>query len=325
MPGTEDSATVQALRTSITKNKLFVVVMANARARTRLFAVEDESCTDGVLIKPFISSSVFNGLQEVLQTQAPAPADAPSAAHTGTASVGRHILLVDDVVGKPSDVYATLATIAEYCDVASVRQPLQKPDTVRIFAPDAMLAATGNNPSTRAAVVALCKELTEQGMAPLDAVSQHLQNGDSASACRLLHKLRGSLGSVGAKPFAASASAWEHVIRADEVGAYDALQREVRVQLQAVIEAATEWLSNQAPEQPVARPSGKISPEELARFAHALAQQDMNALMDYAKLQPSLDAVMTPAAAATLAEAMSNLSFDEALAVLKDQGLVSGV
>ena len=59
MPGMDGLATVQALRASHAKDKLSVVVMVNAYARARLCAVEGESSTDGVLIKPFTSSSVF--------------------------------------------------------------------------------------------------------------------------------------------------------------------------------------------------------------------------------------------------------------------------
>ncbi len=415
MPGMDGLATAQALRTVHAQEKLPVVVMVNAYARARLSAVERETCTDGVLIKPFTSSSVFNVLHEVLQTQHQAVGDMPHAGSAGVALAGRHILLVDDnpmnqavgrgilehagasvdlagngeealallhanagryclvlmdvqmpimdgltatrklrqdlklnlpvlamtagvmpserakcidagmddLIGKPLDVDAMLTTIATYCGMAPVGLQSERPQGAQVFALDAMLAATGNNPATRAAVVALSKELIAQGMAPLDAVSGHLQSGDSASACRLLHTLRGSLGSVGATLFALSASVLEHAIRAQEVGAWDALEQEVRLQLQAVIAAASEWLDKQAPVLPSVPLSGNLPPEVLERFAHALVQQDMNALMDYAKLQLDLDAVMTPSAAAALAAAMSNLSFDEALAVLKDQGLAS--
>ena len=238
---------------------------------------------------------------------------------------------MDDVIGKPLDVDVMLATIAKYC---GKEQSTNQPSTVAatdagtaVFAPEPMLACTGNNPATRAVVVDLSKELVQRGVSPLDTVQQYLRDNDIASACRLLHSLRGSLGSVGAKPFAASALALEHAIRAGEKTAWDALLGNTRSQLQQLVEAASAWLLTQGlPSVGTSFTSGSvgIAPEALSRFAQALAQQDMHALMDYAQLKSALKVQLSPQEGMALAEAMNNLSFDEALAILKGQGLVSG-
>jgi CheY-like chemotaxis protein len=230
---------------------------------------------------------------------------------------------MDDLIGKPLDVDSMLATIARHCGVVSDdhRAPvLQEPS---VFAPEVMLAATGNNPATRAAVVSVCKELVAKAMAPLDDVRRHLQQGDSAAAGRILHGLRGSLGSVGAKLFAASALSLEQAIRVGDTSRIEELVRDAQDALQAVIAAAQQWLEEQAPvpAAEVATALAAADPQSLARFVHTLEQQDMDALMEFATLQPSLDVMLNPQAAAALAEAMSNLNFDEALSILKAQGV----
>ena len=171
--------------------------------------------------------------------------------------------VMDGLTGKSLDVDAMLATIAKCRVTRSSHQPntavTQGPSLV-VFNPEPLLSSTGNNPATRAVVVGLCRELEQHGMLPLVTVQQYLQSGDTASACRLLHTLRGSLGSVGAKSFAATTLALEHAIRANKGTAWDALLSDVRIQLQQVT---------------------------------------------------------------ALAAAMSELSFDEALTILVNQGLVS--
>ena len=421
MPGMDGLAAAQVLRAVRPGQHLPVVVMVNAYARARLSQVEVGNHTDGVLIKPFTSSSLLNVLREVLQTHSPAEYGAQYAGQSSAALEGLHILLVDDnlmnqavgrgilehagatvdvanhgeealalltaqprpyslvlmdvqmpvmdgltatreirrtlqltlpvlamtagvmpseraqcleagmddLIGKPLDVDAMLATIVKYRGMGSSYQPntgTAPGASPVVFDPEPMLSSTGNNPATRAVVVGLCKELVQQGMLPLDTVQQHLLTGDTTSACRLLHTLRGSLGSVGAKPFAASTLSLEHAIRANESTAWDALLGDARIQLQRVIDAAGAWLLTQAgPQSSTASKSepSAFATEVLARFAQALEQQDMNALMDYAQLQPALEAQLNSQAGVALATAMSELSFDEALAILVDQGLVS--
>jgi PAS domain S-box-containing protein len=235
---------------------------------------------------------------------------------------------MDDLIGKPLDVDAMLRTVAKFCGVVHVSRPVDAA-TMTVFDPEAMLATTGNNPATRAAVVTLCQELVQQGAAPLDTVRRQVLEGDVQSACRQLHTMRGALGSVGAKAFAASAQALEQTIRAGESGAADAnpgletLFDNTRQALLAVIEAAQTWLLLQTSSTAALLPVAALDPLVLQRFASALAHQDMDALMDYSGLQSSLDAVLTPQAGAALSQAMSNLSFDEALAILQDHGLAS--
>ena len=239
---------------------------------------------------------------------------------------------MDGVIGKPLDVDLMLAQIAKTCGAvrggASIStQASTSPSlSLPVFAPEQMLASTGNNPATRAVVVGLSQELVQWGLSPLDTVQQHLRAGDTDSACRLLHSLRGSLGSVGAKRFAASTLALEQAIRKGDSAAWNRLIEDVRSQLQQVVQAARTWLLTQTAPDTAASPpfNGEaVAPEVIARFAHALAQQDMGALMEYAGLQAGLEAILEREASTALLKAMGNLNFDEALAILKEQGVVS--
>ena len=239
---------------------------------------------------------------------------------------------MDGVIGKPLDVDLMLAHIAKYCGTvrgtasASAQASASPSPSLPVFAPEPMLASTGNNPATRAVVVGLSQELVQWGLSPLDTVQQHLHAGDTESACRLLHSLRGSLGSVGAKSFAASTLALEQAIRTGDSAAWNRLIEEVRSQLQQVVQAARTWLLTQTAPDAAQAPQFNdqaVAPEVIARFAHALAQQDMGALVEYAGLQAQLEAALEPHASTALLEAMGNLNFGEALAILKEQGVVS--
>ncbi len=237
---------------------------------------------------------------------------------------------MNDLIGKPLDVASMLALVATYSDrqhragdapVAAPAAVNQAGASLTVFDPEPMLAATGNSAATRAAVVLACKNLIAEQTTALTQVQEHLNAGQSQLAARLLHGLRGGLGSMGARAFGAGALALENAIRADAAADHTELLAQCTEQLQAVVQHAQAWLALQS--QSVAVPKLAQGPLALAieRLAVALAAQDMNAMVEYASLQTELDALLPAEAAAELAQAMGDLDFDAALLVLRAQGL----
>ena len=227
---------------------------------------------------------------------------------------------MDDVIGKPLNVEGMLACVARHGGLAVVdsqmADALQEPG----FAPDAMLHATGNHPTTRHAVVTLCQSLQRDGLAPLQHVIKCIDHGKLEEAARQLHSMRGAMGSLGARAFAASALALEHAIRE---GAHpnliQVLQDAALHDYQAVIDGAARWLAA----QPDATLQGDVPtshrPDALRvrAWLTQLHEQDMNSLMEYAELQASLEATLSAQDASALSAAMSALDFEAALHILE--------
>ncbi|OYU43961.1 MAG: hypothetical protein CFE44_15515 [Burkholderiales bacterium PBB4] len=218
---------------------------------------------------------------------------------------------MDDVIGKPLDVEDMLATAV----ALTVKTPVDDS-----FAPDAMLRATGNHPATRGAVVVLCQNLQRDGLAPLQQVMDCIAQAKPDDAARQLHSMRGALGSLGARRFAASALALEHAIREGAPQApLQVLQVAAMDHYRAVIEGATRWLAAQPVE---AAPASAIGPDaaRVRRWLRSLREQDMNALLVSADRQARLDAALPPEDASALSAAMSALDFEAALHILERTG-----
>jgi PAS domain S-box-containing protein len=157
---------------------------------------------------------------------------------------------MNDLIAKPIDVDEMLAKIAHFLPTPGVRA--QAPVAPAPGAPlpvlriEPLVAIAGGNPAHLAALMRVVQQAVKQGTGEFDRASAQWQEGDSAGAGKTLHSLRGGVGSLGAKRFAAASLALEQALRDDEA---DTAARfaHAREELDAVIEAAAVWLATQAP------------------------------------------------------------------------------
>ena len=117
-----------------------------------------------------------------------------------------------------------------------------------IFTVDNLLKYMGNDDKALAVVSKIVREAVTPGMAPLDQAQIALQEQRLHDAGRVLHALRGSVGTLGAKRMVAAALAVEQAIvdqRAEQIAPLFAnLQQEY----QAVLDHAAAWLQQRAPQ-----------------------------------------------------------------------------
>lgn len=160
-------------------------------------------------------------------------------------------------IAKPIDVEAMLATIGRHLDRhgMSVRaQPakaengeagLPTPDD-RIaprFDPRWLHALTKGNTTHRNTLLGFLKKLIERGTVPVQEAQIAWNNGDHAEAARLLHKMRGTIGTLGAKRFAGLTLEIEKAIHENNRVAVEAMFGIVEQELAAMIAEAGKWLS----------------------------------------------------------------------------------
>ncbi|MBY0238802.1 MAG: Hpt domain-containing protein [Burkholderiaceae bacterium] len=173
-----------------------------------------------------------------------------------------------------------------------------------------LMTAAASQPVQREALLALMDKVC--GVAPreLDDAWAAWRAGRAAQAVSMIHSLRGSIGTLGASVFTATARELEAAIKAG--AATDRLFGAARRELQASVDAAQAWLACQprlASAAPVADGAA------LARWKTLVAGRDIDAVTDYPHMRSAL-ASLGPARAAAIDQAMARLDFPAVLSAL---------
>ncbi|MBC9251247.1 hypothetical protein A9179_13260 [Pseudomonas alcaligenes] len=223
-------------------------------------------------------------------------------------------------VAKPIDCAQMLATIGQH--LAPVTQaedglsPLVIPSTLEqadehpsVFNVEPLLSLGKDNPAYLETLVAQIRRTVSSGLSPITDAHHAWQEGRHRDAARLFHTLRGSLGTLGAKPFAATALQIEQAINDDNRARVEALFPLITQDLQATLKAAELWLGQYtAPEASL--PDCDLT--ELARLDTLLQQQSLDACQLYSRMRASLLAEMSSPEFSVLDLAMDRLDFQAA-------------
>lgn len=182
-----------------------------------------------------------------------------------------------------------------------------------IFDVGRLMDAAAAHPGQREALLAVMDKLCRQALSDLDCALHLWRGAQAAQAAAAVHALRGSVGTLGATVFAATARELEAALKDGQPA--DALWARARQQLQASVDAAAAWL---APQPRLAATAEAPSHEALARWQALLAAQDIDAVTLYRQMKPGLAALpgLEPSGAAAIEHAMGRLDFTAVLAVL---------
>jgi two-component system sensor histidine kinase/response regulator len=136
-------------------------------------------------------------------------------------------------------------------------------------------------------------------------------DGDGAAAGKILHGLRGSVGSLGARAFAAATVELEAALREARHDDARALFDTAAAELEGTTAAARAWLAGQE-----GAPALVAQPEDVRRWITLLEQRDLDATTVYESLRASLAVQLDARQQAAVAAGMAALDFDAVLAVL---------
>ncbi|WP_165390953.1 hybrid sensor histidine kinase/response regulator [Pseudoduganella lutea] len=221
---------------------------------------------------------------------------------------------MNDFIPKPIDVEQMMEQIQQQVQQARRRErPAAQPvaPAAHRFDVDRLAALSARNPAQLQALVALVARMAREAPAELARARGAWQDGDGHGAARLLHALRGSVGSLGARTFASVTVELEGALREDRhedaARLFDIAARE----LDATTDAARNWLAaQQQPEVPAAQP------DDVRRWIGLLRERDLDAATVYETLRGALAAQLDGAQQAAVAAAMAALDFDGVLAAL---------
>ena len=164
-------------------------------------------------------------------------------------------------------------------------------------------------------MAALIGALVNTGTGELDEVADAWREDRLPAAARTLHGLRGSIGSLGARRFAAAALALERALHATpgDHALLDQLLLSAKEELGATLRAAAAWLARRQ-QQPGG--AAAVTGDELRRLCHLLGERNLAACEVFARIEPGLAPLVGAEVAQQLRLAMRVLDFESAAALL---------
>ncbi|HSY26771.1 MAG TPA: response regulator, partial [Burkholderiaceae bacterium] len=243
---------------------------------------------------------------------------------------------MDDFIAKPIDLGQMFATIARYL-------PLDKQGASTIIAQqgnvqidqevkndraivdlDQLIEIAVGNASYRDTILGLVRRMVERGVAPMDAARLAWREGRPDAATRLLHSLRGEVGTLGAERFADAALAAEEAIVDGSIERVALLLDTAVQELEIALAAASEWLAEHIDAQEDDGGGSVQSTETVAwdaalfeRLKVLLVDANMSAIEVYANIRPALSQRFSAPNMAALDQCIDRLDFNAALGVLE--------
>ncbi|WUR16193.1 PAS domain S-box protein [[Empedobacter] haloabium] len=225
---------------------------------------------------------------------------------------------MNDFIAKPVDVEQMMESLRQHLGRAPAPPVAPMAAPAATFNVDRLAALSAADAGQRQALVGLVERMAREAPAELGRARAVWQEGDAKTAASVLHALRGSVGSLGARDFAQVSLRLEGALRDGREAVATVLFEDVARELNATTAAARAWLATQAPAAPA--PQGEHDADGMpAGWAHwlaLLAQRDLDAVTEYETLRGWLAGQLAPEQGAALAAAMAALDFDAVLAAL---------
>lgn len=111
-----------------------------------------------------------------------------------------------------------------------------------IFSVEQLLKYMGNDDKARATVSRIVRDAIAPGMEPLRQAGEAIRDARLTEARRILHTLRGAVGSVGAQRFVTASLALELALEEQRGGDVPLLYTSVEGELKLALEQARLWL-----------------------------------------------------------------------------------
>ncbi|WBS00361.1 PAS domain S-box protein [Pseudoduganella sp. SL102] len=217
---------------------------------------------------------------------------------------------MNDFIPKPIDVEQMMIRIQEHLRQARPAAPAETPPAQR-FDVERLAALSARNPAQMQSLVALVARMAREAPAELARARECWEDGDGGAAARILHALRGSVGSLGARTFAAITVELEAALREgrqdDAARLFEGAGRE----LGGTTASARDWLAGHRQAE-VPAPA----PEDVRRWITLLRERDLDASTVYETLRGALAEQLDSDGLAAIAAAMAALDFDRVLALL---------
>ncbi|MYM95942.1 CHASE domain-containing protein [Duganella vulcania] len=228
---------------------------------------------------------------------------------------------MNDFIGKPVDRQQMCAVLARYLTPQKRGEaghrsvaPARDEGCNGIFDLAPLLDSIAATPESLHTMTRLLTQFVRSGTSDLEDARLAYDHGDRDAAARMLHTLRGSVGTLGAQRFAAVCQALETAMADDSPERIGAMFRTAREELEAVIAAADLWLAQSGAQ--AEGPGHEDCAVTVALLGVLLAEHNTAALSLYEQLRGVMPSLLGDERAQRLDSAMDLLDFDAALELL---------
>lgn len=224
---------------------------------------------------------------------------------------------MDGFVGKPIDVGQLIEAIERHMP-APVMRPVAASTAPAagdgVFDVRQLVAIGRGNPAMLQKLETQIRRTVDEGTLQIASAQAAIQEGRLEDAARVFHTMRGAIGSLGAKRFAAATRDIEADIHNTEGANVSALFAVTAAELEATTRAARAWLAKRAP---VAQAIAPLPPSNLdaslARLNRLLEARSVVACEAFAEIRPHLATRVGEAELAELNQKLEALDFKAAL------------
>jgi PAS domain S-box-containing protein len=225
-------------------------------------------------------------------------------------------------IAKPLDAEQLFDEIARHLPQAAAAPAAAPPDAAAsdaggVFDVSSLVNEADADDGNAGIMAALIGAVVDTGTDELDQVADAWREDRLPAAARTLHAMRGAIGSLGARRFAAAALALERAMHArpDDHALLDQLLLSAQQELGATLRAAAAWLARRQP--PVAGASASaVTGAELSDLGRLLGERNLAACELFARIEPGLEPLVGAEVAQQLRLAMRVLDFETAAALL---------
>jgi CheY-like chemotaxis protein len=220
---------------------------------------------------------------------------------------------MNDFIPKPIDVEQMMTIMLDNLRQSAPAAPAPPALPAQAFNVERLAALSARDPGQRQSLVTLVARMAREAPDELARAHATWRGGDGKAAGKILHGLRGSVGSLGARTFAAVTVELEAALREERADAAARLFDSAVRELDATTAAARAWLAGQEQERTPASPA---RPEDVRHWVALLRERDLDAATAYETLRAPLAAQLTATQQDAVAAAMAALDFDAVLAAL---------
>ncbi len=230
---------------------------------------------------------------------------------------------MNDFIAKPIVAGQMFATIARHLpgrsgDMLALPSPISLQNGgILSFDPHRLLASAQDNPIYRNTIISLLKKIVDNGTAPISEARLAWNDERSTDAARMLHALRGTIGTLGARRFSDATVEIEAAILNNEKDRVEHLFFLLEKELSTTISAVSQWLGEQVSPNTDDNDPSELDMAEIRQLRILLLEKNLDACDLYAKLRPGLAQYKNHVEIDALDRAMDHLDFVEAINCLK--------
>ncbi len=232
---------------------------------------------------------------------------------------------MNDFISKPIDLSQMCGAILRHLpdsvpapatSVSPVAKPDREPpvgeaaDAVLDMSQLMELAAT--SPDYEESIVDMVRSIVDKGLAPIREARQAWVAGDGKACAKILHRLRGEIGNLGAERFVAASQVCEQAIIGGDGDDVPSLLERAESELEQTLKMAGQWLHGRrgSGEARAGGAANAIDRETFEDWKLMLVAHDIDACNRFREVRPRLAQHLPPEQLAAIDTLIANLDFD---------------